>query len=67
MKQPCRPPLKANPFTTYRDPQTGQWQVIPAGAFSLVSDHPSEIRTATSPSEVISQPEAAIALEALST
>ncbi|MDY7022969.1 MAG: hypothetical protein SWJ54_16740 [Cyanobacteriota bacterium] len=24
----CEKPLKSNPFTTYRDPKTGQWIVI---------------------------------------
>lgn len=38
MNQPCRPPLKTNPFTTYRDPKTGRWQVILAEAFSGGSD-----------------------------
>jgi hypothetical protein len=26
--QPCNKPLKSNPFTTYRDPQTGKWTVV---------------------------------------
>jgi hypothetical protein len=28
MIQPCNKPLKSNPFTTYRDPQTGKWTVV---------------------------------------
>ena len=28
MQKPCDKPLKANPFTTYRDPATGKWIVI---------------------------------------
>ena len=24
----CNKPLKSNPFTTYRDPQTGKWIVV---------------------------------------
>ncbi len=24
----CPKPLRANPYTTYRDPQTGKWIVI---------------------------------------
>lgn len=24
----CDKPLKSNPFTTYRDPQTGKWIVV---------------------------------------
>lgn len=27
MAKPCNQPLKANPFTTDRDPQTGKWIV----------------------------------------
>ncbi|NET48111.1 MAG: hypothetical protein F6K09_05160 [Merismopedia sp. SIO2A8] len=26
--QRSQKPLATNPFTTYRDPQTGQWQVV---------------------------------------
>lgn len=25
MMQKCEKPLKTNPFTTYRDPETGRW------------------------------------------
>lgn len=25
-----RPPLRQNPFTTYRDPETGRWVVVSA-------------------------------------
>ena len=28
MTRPCNKPLRANPFTTQRDPKTGRWQVI---------------------------------------
>lgn len=28
MQKQCDKPLKANPFTTYRDPATGKWIVI---------------------------------------
>lgn len=28
MANPCRKPLKNNPFITQRDPQTGEWQVV---------------------------------------
>ena len=28
MITPCNQPLKANPFTTYRDPVTGRWTVV---------------------------------------
>ncbi len=27
MPQPCSQPLSANPFESYRDPETGQWKV----------------------------------------
>ena len=27
MPQPCSQPLAANPFESYRDPETGQWKV----------------------------------------
>lgn len=29
MIKPCSQPLKINPFTSYRDPVTGKWTVIP--------------------------------------
>ncbi len=29
MIKPCNQPLKINPFTSYRDPATGRWTVIP--------------------------------------
>ncbi|MGD1863613.1 MAG: hypothetical protein ACFB0D_03570 [Phormidesmis sp.] len=33
MPQPCSKPLSANPFESYRDPETGQWKVrYPASA-----------------------------------
>ncbi len=28
MVTPCNQPLKTNPFTTYRDPVTGRWNVV---------------------------------------
>lgn len=28
MGKTCSSPLKANPFTTYRDPKTGRWVVV---------------------------------------
>ncbi|HLO48413.1 MAG TPA: hypothetical protein VK211_08340 [Kamptonema sp.] len=28
MMKACDKPLKSNPFTTYRDPQTGKWIVV---------------------------------------
>jgi hypothetical protein len=28
MITPCNKPLKNNPFTTYRDPVTGRWNVV---------------------------------------
>jgi hypothetical protein len=30
MIKPCSQPLKINPFTSYRDPTTGKWTVVPA-------------------------------------
>ena len=29
MIKPCSQPLKINPFTSYRDPTTGKWTVVP--------------------------------------
>ena len=29
MIEPCNQPLKINPFTSYRDPATGRWTVVP--------------------------------------
>ena len=29
MIKPCNQPLKINPFTSYRDPATGRWSVVP--------------------------------------
>ena len=29
MIKPCNQPLKINPFTSYRDPATGRWTVVP--------------------------------------
>jgi hypothetical protein len=29
MVKPCNQPLKINPFTSYRDPATGRWTVVP--------------------------------------
>ena len=29
MIKPCSQPLKINPFTSYRDPATGKWTVVP--------------------------------------
>lgn len=29
MIKPCSQPLKINPFTSYRDPVTGKWTVVP--------------------------------------
>lgn len=28
MASPCSKPLKANPFISLRDPQTGEWRVV---------------------------------------
>lgn len=30
MIKPCSTPLKINPFTSYRDPDTGRWIVVTA-------------------------------------
>lgn len=30
MVKPCSKPLKNNPFTSYRDPNTGRWVVVAA-------------------------------------
>lgn len=30
MQKLCDRPLKQNPFTTYRDPETGKWVVVGA-------------------------------------
>lgn len=27
MPKPCSKPVKSNPFETYRDPETGRWEV----------------------------------------
>ncbi len=32
MTSPANRTLKQNPFTTYRDPQTGRWMVVPSEA-----------------------------------
>ena len=31
MLKPCDKPLKTNPFSTYRDPETGKWLVVVSG------------------------------------
>lgn len=63
MNQPCRPPLKTNPFTTYRDPETGQWQVIPADAFNIGSDRLTHSVAASRTAEPSSPSKSAIALD----
>lgn len=42
MNQRRPTPLKTNPFTTYRDPKTGRWQVVPADSSSSGRDRTGE-------------------------
>ncbi|MBF2077180.1 MAG: hypothetical protein IGR76_01320 [Synechococcales cyanobacterium T60_A2020_003] len=42
MNQRRPTPLKTNPFTTYRDPETGRWQVVPADSSNPGCDRMAE-------------------------
>ncbi|MEG4801965.1 hypothetical protein QUB63_19215 [Microcoleus sp. ARI1-B5] len=66
MIKPCSQPLKTNPFTSYRDPVTGRWTVVPTVQNACETDsslkakaageNESKVETTLSDSPAVSLP-----------